>query len=548
LQAVSSTGNSWLLGTVSLQVVRGLRREIYVRLQSAPMSWFDRTSAGAIMTRIMDDVTVVQGVASGQTLVLLLDLSTAAAATAWVLSCSWRMGIVLGCAMVMYVVVFRVFGGRIQAGSREVRLRLDEVFSQLKQKIDGIQVVRTSGSEPLEIDSFTQQITALHRPRLRVNGLGIAFSHLCMGIGGLGASLVFAVGAAEVGAGRMMLGDLIAASALTGLIFTPVTRLSELATVYQQAVASCARLNEILAFPVVAQRSGEAASESDSGCGSDIPEGHISGHIVFRDVHFAYGEERPVLRGVTLTVEPGKKVAIVGPTGSGKSTLIQLLLRFYEPASGEIWLDGQPLRDLPVPRLRRSVGVVLQEAVVFRGTLADNIRYGAPTCGLAEVEAAARAARIDELAARLPAGYGTIVGEGGYPLSLGERQRIALARVFCKNPAVVVLDEATSCLDRASESAVQDALQQVLTGRTTLTIAHRLETVRGADQIVVLHEGQIVQTGSHAELFADRHGLYRQLCDCQFGPTADRPNGPGPRLPGPPSSAPTESPSTPLAA
>jgi subfamily B ATP-binding cassette protein MsbA len=527
VQAAASTGNSWLLANVALDVVRNLRRQLYEQLQRMPLAWFDRTPTGAIMSRLMEDVSVIQSLTSGQTLVTLLDLSTAIAAVGWLASRSWKLAAVVLCFAPIYVVVFRLFTQRIHSKALDVRTQLDRVFGHLKQKIDGMQVVRATAAEPLEISHFTRQISDLHQPRVRVNQLGIAFSNLCVGMGGVGASAVFAVGAWEVIAGRLTIGDLIAASALAGLLFTPITRLSELAASYQQAMASFLRLSEILDHPL-ATESCQPLDHQPADL-SFAPAGCIE----FDHLDFHYVADRPILNDISLRIEPGKKVAIVGPTGSGKTTLMNLLLRFYQPTGGTIRIDGRLLADFSLAALRQHVGVVPQEAVVFRGTLADNIRYGSPHASLEQVTAAARAALIHEMALDLPQQYDTLVGEGGHPLSQGQRQRIALARIFCKDPSIVVLDEATSSLDRSSEVLVQQALDRLLAGRTTFIIAHRLATVVGADQIVVMDHGRITQVGTHQELLADAGGLYRQLYECQFAPVAAEARGPGPRWPGP---------------
>lgn len=508
LQAAAGAANNWLLGGISLDVVQELRLRLYSRLQQLPLAWFDRTPTGAIMMRLMDDVAAVQGLTSGQTLSTLLDCLTAIAAAGWVASCGWRLSAVLAAIASLYVFIFRLYTRRIHAGTLEVRCQLDGVFAQLKQKIDGIQVVRAASGEEAEVAAFAQQINALHEPRLHANQLGVAFSNLTVAVGGTGATLVFAIGAGEVMAGRLSIGELITASGLAALLFTPVTRLSELASAYQQASASFTRLGEILDHPP-----SVAGLTALPGVLAQAPAGCIE----FHNVQFHYDAERPVLQAIKLRIEPGAKVAIVGPTGSGKTTLMNLLLRFYEPTGGEILFDGEPLSRLPLEQLRRHIGLVPQEAVIFRRTLAENIRYGAPHAGQAEIEAAARAALVHDLAMSLPDGYDTLIGEGGHPLSQGERQRIALARLFCKNPSVVVLDEATSSLDRASEALVQQALDRLLEGRTTLTIAHRLATVLDADRIIVMDQGRIVQSGPHAELLVDENGLYRRLCECQFG-------------------------------
>jgi ABC-type multidrug transport system fused ATPase/permease subunit len=238
---------------------------------------------------------------------------------------------------------------------------------------------------------------------------------------------------------------------------------------------------------------------------------------VFDRVGFSYRPGEPVVWDIRLSVEPGLKVALVGPTGCGKSTLVNLLMRFYDPTWGEIRLDGVPIRDLPTRTLRDQVGVVLQEPVVFAMSLAANVRYGAPEADDDRVEAAARAALVHEYAEALPQGYATIVGEGGYKLSQAERQRLAIARALCKQPALVVLDEATSSLDTPSEALIQAALANLLRGRTAFIIAHRLSTIVDADLIVVMDGGLIVQMGTHRQLLADPDGLYRRLCARQFG-------------------------------
>jgi ABC-type multidrug transport system fused ATPase/permease subunit len=512
LQAAASTANGWLLGQVSLDTVRDLRRRLYEGLHQMPIAWFDRTPTGVIVTRFMDDATAIQGLSSGQALITLLDICTALTAAVWLASHSWRMILVVAVAVALYVLVFRLFLRPIHAGTLEVRHQLDRVFAQLKQKIDGVLVVRAANTEALEVAEFTRQITALHEPRLRVNQLGIAFSNLCLGIGAIGASLVFAVGAWEVIQGRLSMGDLIAASALAGLLFAPVMRLSELAAQYQQVSASFGRLADLLDHSAVSKRLPNSPA-------SNVSHG---GDIEFEDVGFHYLPERPILHDISLRIEPGTKVAIVGATGSGKTTLMNLLLRFYEPTQGEIRIGGRRLADVPTAWLRQHVGVVPQDPVVLRKSLADNIRYGTPHASDTEVEHAARAALLHELAMGWPDQYDTLVGEGGHVLSQGERQRIALARLFCKNPAIVVLDEATSSLDPSCEALVQTALDRLLAGRTTFVIAHRLATVVGADQILVMDQGRIAQMGTHAELLADETGIYRQLYDCQFAPHRDR--------------------------
>jgi subfamily B ATP-binding cassette protein MsbA len=520
LYASATCINSLLLGRVGLEVVRDLRSLLYSRLQKLPIAWFDRTPTGAVISRVMDDVAVVQGLVSGQTMAILIDVGTAAGVMVWIGLHSWRLLAVVLVLLPTYGFFFRLFTSRIHAGTLDVRRGLDQVFSHLKQKIDGVQVVRATAGESTEVAAFTRQLAELHQPRLHVSRLGVAFSNLCVGLGGFGATLVFAVGAWEASQGRLTAGEVIAASALAGLLFAPIVRLSELATLFEHASASLSRLSEILDAPAV-----PAAGNTDQPSTHTSKLMECSGLIEFDAVDFDYQAGQPVLRDVSLRIEPGTRVAVVGPTGSGKSTLMNLLLRFYGPTRGEIRLGSRPLSGIPTAELRNQLGLVPQDAIVFRDSLATNIGYGSPNATNAEILAAAQAAAVEEFAAALPRQYQTLVGEGGYPLSQGQRQRIAIARVFCKNPAVVILDEATSSLDRASERLVEQALDRLLAGRTTFIIAHRLATVVNADLIVVLNQGRIVQTGTHAELLADKGGLYRRLYDSQFGDVHQPPLG-----------------------
>jgi ATP-binding cassette, subfamily B, bacterial MsbA len=505
-QAGIGLANSYVIGRVGLRVIRDLRHRLYVRLQRLGLSYYDRTPAGAILSRLMDDVSAVQALITSQTLTIVTDAGTALVVSALLYWYSPWLTLVVAAFVPVYAVVFRWFGRRIRAGNAAVRERLDTVFGHLKAKFDGILVVKACAREEAETAAFAAQIDAAHEARVRLERMNAALSHVNLALSGVGASLVFAVGALEVVNGRLTPGAVVSATALAGLLFAPVSRLADLTAIFQQVSASLDRLGEIL----------DQESEVHEPA-QPRPLGRARGLVEFDRVTFAYRPGQPVLHDIQLRVEPGMKVALVGPTGCGKSTLLNLLMRFYDPTWGEIRLDDTPIRQFALADLRRQIGVVPQETVVFHQTLADNIRYGAPDADDRRVEKAARAALVHDFACSLPEGYATVVGEGGHRLSQGERQRVAIARALCKDPALVVLDEATSALDTASEGLVQAALANLLRGRTSFLIAHRLATVIDADLIVVIEGGRIAQVGTHAELLAQRNGLYHALCVRQFG-------------------------------
>ncbi|MGP0068091.1 MAG: ABC transporter ATP-binding protein [Isosphaeraceae bacterium] len=515
VQAVLAWSTNLAIGRIGQGVVRDLRHLMYERLQLLGMAYFDKTPSGAILSRVMDDVGAIQVFVTSQTFSIVTDLGTTLAIAALLLSRDWRLAAVVLVVAPLFALNFRYFMGRIRDTNTIIRAKMDLIFGNLKAKLDGALVIKVCAREPEEILEFAGQLDDAHVPRVRESQLGAAFSNLSVLIGGLGTAMVFSVGAWEVLEGRMTPGGVVATAALAGMVFGPVARLADLAYVFEQTAASVDRLGEILDLEAdVVEPTPEEVRELPG------PGGRARGAVVFDRVGFGYQKGVPVVWDIRLEVEPGMKVALVGPTGCGKSTLVNLMMRFYDPTWGEIRLDGVPIRAIPTRTLRRQIGVVLQDPVIFRLSLADNIRYGAPGASDEQVQAAAKAALVHDFAEALPEGYATIVGEGGHKLSQGERQRVAIARALCKEPALVVLDEATSSLDTPGETLIQAALANLLEGRTAFIIAHRLSTIVDADRIVVMDGGLIVQMGTHAQLMADRDGLYRRLCARQFGDPA----------------------------
>ena len=505
LQAGVSYANTRVVGRIGQGVVRDLRHRLYDRLQRLSLSFYDRTPSGSIIARLMDDVSSIQVLITAQTVQILTDLGTTGAITLLLIVQNYRLALVVALFLPIYALNFHYFMARIRANSAIVRAKMDLIFGLLKERIDGAIVIKTSAQEPREIAGFAAMLADAHIPRVRDHRLSAAFSNISAAISGVGVSAVFAAGAWEVLQGRMTPGGAVSTAALALLLFGPVARLADLTYVFEQAAASVDRLGEILDLaPDVDEPTAPVAVE------------RVTGHVTFDRVGFGYQPDQPVVWDIRLDVPPGTRLALVGPTGCGKSTLINLLLRFYDPTWGEIRLDGVPLRQMTTADIRRQVGVVLQEPVLFRQSLADNIRYGAPEASDAQVEAAARAAMVHDFAVKLPDGYETLIGEGGHKLSHGERQRVAIARAFCKDPAIVILDEATSALDTANEALIQAALKNLLRGRTSFVIAHRLVTIVDSDQIIVMDGGLIVETGTHHDLVERSDGLYRALCLSQF--------------------------------
>jgi ABC-type multidrug transport system fused ATPase/permease subunit len=511
-QSLLTYFNSLVIGQIGQGVVRDLRHLLYQRLQQLGLTYYDNISSGAIIARVMDDVGAIQLFVTSQTFTIVTDLGTTIAVGGLLLARDWKLALVVLTFAPLFAFNFRYFMGRIRATNSVIREKMDVIFGNLKAKIDGSIVIKAHSREPDEDGDFAFQLHDAHVPRVRESLFGAAFSNISVAIGGLGTAVVFAAGAWEVLDGRLTPGGVVSTAALAGMVFGPVSRLADLAYVFEQTAASVDRLGEILDLEPDVIDPEETESLALPG-----PGGRALGAVEFDRVGFGYKIGEPVVWDVRLRVEPGMRVALVGPTGCGKSTLINLLMRFYDPTWGEIRLDGVSIRRLPMRVLRRQIGVVLQDPVIFRLSVADNIRYGAAESTDASVEQAARAALVHEFALDLPDGYATIVGEGGHKLSQGERQRLAIARALCKDPSLVVLDEATSALDTAGETLIQQALINLLRGRTAFVIAHRLSTIVNSDLIVVIDGGLITQIGTHSQLVSDQNGLYHRLCSSQFG-------------------------------
>ncbi len=482
-------------------VIFDMRRDVYARLQRLPVNYFDQRASGDLMTRVIEDVNSVErvlidGTEQGTVAILsivgvlgfLFYTNASLAAVALI-----PLPLLAGGALAYTLTAHRRYRAQREASSAMNALLMDN--------LQGVRQIKSFGHETHENARFAQRADDLRRGTLGVMRVWALYSPAMNFAATLGVGLVLWFGGQRVLDGTMKIGELWAFTLYLAMFYEPVGRLHGLNQMLQAARAGGERVFDILDAP--GERTGQTGRLEN-----------VHGEVVYEEVGFSYGPERVVLKNISLRAKPGEMIALVGPTGAGKSTLVNLLPAFYEAGAGRITIDGQDIRGLSLESLRAQISVVSQEPFLFNGTVRENILYGKLDATEAELHAAARAANCHEFITRLPDGYDARVGERGVKLSVGEKQRVSIARALLKNTPILILDEATASVDTATEKLIQEALERLMANRTSFVIAHRLSTIRQASQILVLRAGQIIERGTHEKLLA-ADGLYAKLARIQ---------------------------------
>lgn len=490
VRELGSAGSNWLTWKTRIGIHYSLLEAMVSRLHRLPLSFHRTEGVGAIMTKLDRSI---QGFLNAVTQ-LLFNVFPAvlylAIAIGVMVELNWKLALLV-VSFAPLPAIIAAFAGPEQ--TRRERTLFDQyvrIYSRFNEVLSGILTVRSFSMEDMEKQRFLRDVGQANRTVIRGVGIDTGFGAATNLVVMIARIAAIGFGGVLFIRGEVTVGTILAFLGYVGSLFSPVQGLSG---VYQTLQRASVSLDEIFAILDAQEHLGDRPGAKAVSS--------IRGDVLFDNVHFTYEQtDRPVLKGVSLDVKAGETIAIVGPSGSGKTTLMALLMRFYDPSSGVVRLDGTDLRDLKQSSLRRNIGVVLQDPLLFNDTAHNNIAYGRPEAAMAEIIQAAKAANAHDFISRLPEGYETVLGERGGRLSVGERQRVTIARALVKNPPIIILDEATSSLDAESEAMVQEALERLMKGRTTFVIAHRLSTVVNADRIIVLTEGRVVESGSHKDL------------------------------------------------
>jgi len=495
---------AYLVNFLEQKSLYDIRRDLYAHLQRLPLGFFHGQRTGVLISRVVNDVNTLKGAIVGATASFFRNGLMALVGLGIIFAISWRLSLLTFVIVPVNALLLRTLGKLLKRDSTRIQERMGDMAGAIGETVTGARVVKAFGREADEVKRFGDFNRDYFRSAVRLRALGALNAPLSEMLGSLSVVLIVGYGGVQVLQGRMEASHLVLFVVAVLSIVGPLRRISELNQIVQEGVAAGERIFRILDEP----------SERSRLEGGVLP-GPLTGAIRFEEVDFAYREGRRVIEKLNLEIPKGKVIALVGPSGGGKSTLADLLARFYEPDAGRLSMDGVDLREYRLSAWRNKFGIVTQDVLLFNDTILDNIAYGRPSATRGQVEDAARAARAHEFIIEAPQGYDTVIGERGLQLSGGQRQRLAIARALLKDPEILIFDEATSALDTESEQLVQEAIDRLMAGRTALVIAHRLSTIRGADRIAVIEGGRLVEEGRHDELLA-AGGRYRRLHEMQF--------------------------------
>jgi ATP-binding cassette, subfamily B, multidrug efflux pump len=495
--------SGWLVARVSQQALQSLRRDLFGHAQTLPLRFFDTHSAGELMSRLTNDIDAINTAVSQNVVALL----TSVLSLVGILVAMFVLNFWLALASVVVVPImfwFTNFVARYtRKGFRELQVNLGQLNGVMEEAISGQRVIQMFRRNEPVAELFRENNERVFRSAVTANSYALLLMPMTNQLGNLFVIAIAGLGGWLALRGLVTVGTIVTFISYGRSFINPVRQLANMYNSIQAALAGAERVFEIL----------DASPERDAP--DAVPLGEVAGHVTFDNVHFSYVEGTPVIRNMTLQAEPGQTVALVGPTGAGKTTIVNLLMRFYETDAGAICIDGTDIRRLRAAELRQQLGMVLQDTFLFAATVMDNIRYGQPEATDEEVMEAARLADADHFIRLLPDGYQTMLSERASNLSQGQSQLLAIARAILANPAILILDEATSSVDTRTEARIQRALLRLMEGHTSFVIAHRLSTIRDAANVVVIRDGEIVEQGAHQELL-DRRGFFYQLYMSQF--------------------------------
>jgi len=507
--ATCSYWEKYLTTSVGQWVMHDLRRTLYSHVQRLSLSYHDHKQTGDLISRVTSDIDAIQSFIASGVLGVFINILTLAGMVGVMFYVNWRFTLIaLSVAPGLFAVVFS-YTRRIKKASREVRKKEGEIVSVIQEVLTSIRVVKAFAREDYEQQRLEEESLESVEIALRARGLKAKLSPLVEIIVAAGTSLVLWFGARMVLQGDLSAGSLIVFILYLGKMYKPMQELSKMTDAYAKASVGYERIREVL-----------ATDREVADLPNARPARRFRGRVEFDNVSFHYEEGSPVLGGVTLRIEPGQTAALVGPTGAGKTTIVSLIPRFYDPVSGVVRIDGQDVRGFTQKSLRQQISFVLQETLLFHGPIWNNIAYGKPGASRAEIYRAAELANAHEFIDKMPQGYDTIVGERGVTLSGGQRQRIAIARAVIRDSPILILDEPSTGLDAASEKLVFEALDRLMEGKTSIVIAHRLSTIRRADAIFVVEGGTIRESGTHEELLRSS-GLYAEMYELGSGREAE---------------------------